>query len=74
MVIERTGTETIIRIPTSMMTYLEVQDLLDYLFYKEVAFKSRATRKDVNQLAKLVKKGWWEVNKDKILKDEHHHS
>ncbi len=69
MVIERTNTETIIRIPTSMMTYLEVQDLLDYLFYKEVTVKSKATRKDVNQLAKSVKKGWWEANKDKFLKE-----
>ena len=74
MVIERTNTETIIRIPTSMMTYLEVQDLLDYLFYKEITSKSKATRKDVNQLTKSVKKGWWEANKDKFLKDEHHYS
>jgi hypothetical protein len=71
MVIERSNTETVIRIPTSLMTSLEVQDLLDYLFYREVTLKSKATKKDVNQLAKSVKKGWWEANKDKLLKDEH---
>ena len=70
MVIERTSTETVIRIPTSMMTFMEVQDLLDYLFYREVTLKSKATQKDVNQLAKSVKKGWWEANKDKLLNDE----
>jgi len=74
MVIERTSTETIIRIPTSMMTYMEIQDLLDYLFYREITLKSKATQKDVDQLAKSAKKGWWEANKDKFVKDEHHHS
>ncbi|MEQ1745300.1 MAG: hypothetical protein ABMA02_07740 [Saprospiraceae bacterium] len=74
MVIESTSTETIIRIPTSMMTQMEVQDLLDYLFYREITLKSKATKKDVVRLSKLVKKGWWEANKDKLMKDEHRHS
>jgi len=74
MIIERTQTETVIRIPTSMMTSLEVQDLLDYLFYREITAKSKATQKDVNRLAKSVKKGWWEANKDRFLKNENHHS
>lgn len=74
MIVERTETETIIRIPASLMTVLEVQDLLDYLFYREITLKSKATRKDVNQLAKSAKKGWWEANKHRFLKDEHHHS
>jgi hypothetical protein len=70
MVIERSSTETVIRIPISLMTSLEVQDLLDYLFYREATLDSKATKKDVNKLAKTVKKGWWEANKDKLLKDE----
>lgn len=74
MVIERTSTETVIRIPTDMMTYMEVQDLLDYLFYRDITRKSKATLKDANRLAKSVKKGWWEANKDKLMKDEYRHS
>ena len=74
MLIERTKTETVIRIPTALMTSLEVQDLLDYLFYREITAKSQATRKQVNKLAKSVKKGWWEKNKDRFLKDEDRHS
>ncbi len=57
MIIERTQTETVIRIPKSMMSSLEVQDLLDYLFYREITAKGKATQKDVNRLAKSVKKG-----------------
>lgn len=74
MVIERTATETVIRIPASMMTFMEVQDLLDYLFYREITAKSKATRKDVNRLAQSAKKGWWEANKNRLLKNEGHHS
>lgn len=58
MTIERTKLETVIRIPTSMMTSMKVQDLLDYLFFREITVKSKATQKDVNRLAKSVKKGW----------------
>lgn len=67
MTIERTKLETVIRIPTSMMTSMEVQDLLDYLFFREITVKSKATQKDVNRLAKSVKKGWWDANKDRLF-------
>lgn len=73
MVIERTQTETVIRIPTSLMTTAEVQDLLDYLLFREIAAKSKATRKDVNQLAKAVKKGQWAANKHRLAHHENHH-
>lgn len=40
MTIERTATETVIRIPSSQMTFEEVQDLLDYLLSQELKDKN----------------------------------
>lgn len=73
MTIERTQTETVIRIPASLMAYAEVQDLLDYLLFREIVAKSKATRKQANQLAKSVKKGQWETQKHRLLPDAKHH-
>jgi hypothetical protein len=67
MLIERTNTEVIIRLPAYVDTE-GLQRLVDYLSYKEATAKSKAKQADVDKLAKEVKKGWWAENKDRVLK------
>ena len=67
MVIERTKDEVIIRLPSYVNTD-GLQKLIDYLSYKEATAKSQATKKDVDKLAKKVKKGRWAENGSKFIK------
>ncbi len=67
MVIERTSTEVIIRLPSYVNTD-GLQRLVDYLTYIEVTAKSKAKQSDVDLLADDVKKGWWLNNKSRLVK------
>lgn len=67
MVIERTSTEVIIRLPSYVDTK-GLQQLIDYLTYKEATAKSKAKQSDVDALAKEVKKGWWAKNRNRLTK------
>ena len=67
MIIERTEKEIIIRIP-SYVTTDGLQNLVDYLTYKEATSKSKASQNDVDLLSKEVKKGWWKENKSRLIK------
>jgi hypothetical protein len=67
MVIERTSTEVIIRLPSYVNTH-GLQRLVDYLTYIEVTAKSKAKQSDVDLLADDVKKGWWLNNKSRLVK------
>ena len=67
MIIERTTDEIIIRLPA----YVDIkglQQLVDYLTYKEATAKSKATQSDVDNLVKEVKEGWWEKNKSRLVR------
>lgn len=67
MVIERTENEVIIRLPAYVDTE-GLQRLVNLLSYKEATAKSEATQKDVDELAKEVKQGWWARNGSKYIK------
>jgi len=66
MTIERTNSEIIIKVPT-YVNVEGVQRLLDFLMYREVTAKSKATQEDVDQLVAEVKKGRWARNKKRLL-------
>jgi hypothetical protein len=63
MLIERTNTEVIIRLPAYVDTN-GLQRLVDYLTYKEATAKSKAKQSDVDALANEVKAGWWAKNRN----------
>ena len=67
MLIERTTTEVIIRLPSYVDTE-GLQRLVDYLSYKEATAKSKAKQSDVDKLAKEVKIGWWNKNRSRFIK------
>lgn len=69
MNVERTPTEIIIKLPLSV-DIEEVQRFLNYLRYKELAGKSKATQEEVDTLATAVNKSWWEKNKEQFLPEE----
>lgn len=66
MIIERNSKEILFRLPSS--TKLEdLQDIANLFMYKEVARKSKATQKDVNELVKQIKVGRWAKTKSKLV-------
>ena len=67
MLIERTTSEVIIRLPASVDT-IGLQRLVDYLTYKEATANSKVTQDKVDQLARQVKKGWWKQNRKRLVK------
>ena len=67
MLIERTKSEVIIRLPASVDTE-GLQQLVDYLSYKEATSKSKAKQSDVDKLAKEVKMDWWKNNSSRFTR------
>jgi len=67
MFVERTNKEVIIRIPASVDTD-EIQDVLDFIRYKEITPKFKVPQKEVNKLAKDINKKWWSKNKGRFVK------
>ncbi len=67
MVIERTKKEVIIRLPSSIDTD-GLQNIINYLSYKEATDKSQAKQEQVDKLAKEIKKGWWGKNRSRFIK------
>ena len=69
MTIERTADAIIIKLPTNI-NIEEIQRFLNYLRYKEIVAKSKATQEDIDKLAREVNKSWWEKNKHRFLPGE----
>jgi hypothetical protein len=61
MVIQRINDEIVIRLPSNVDT-AGLQQLLDYLTYKEATATSVAIQADVDMLAMEVKEGRWGKN------------
>lgn len=60
MIIERTNKEILVRLSLQTNTS-DLQDMLDYLEYKELVSKSKAKQSDIDELAK-------EVNRSMMVK------
>ncbi len=63
MILERTNNEILVRLP-AYVDLTELQNMLDYLEYKENTAKSKAKQKDVDELSKTVNKSIWKKIKD----------
>jgi hypothetical protein len=55
MILERTKNEILVRLP-SYVDLTELQNMLDFLKYKETTAKSKAKQSDVDELSKVVNK------------------
>ena len=58
MILERTKDEILVRLPANM-DITELQNMLDYLDYKEKTAESKATQKQVDELAQTVNEKIW---------------
>lgn len=58
MIIERTKNEIIIRLPANLDVDT-LQDMVELFEYREIAKKSKAKQKDVDDLVREIKKGRW---------------
>ena len=67
MIIERTKSEIIIRLPGDI-NIDELQDMTDWFQYKEIAHKSKAKQSDVDSLVSQIKKGRWNKRKAALIK------
>lgn len=67
MIIERNEKEILIKLPASVNAD-DLQDLVNYLKYKELASDIHVDQDQVDKLAKEVNKKWWQENKDKWIK------
>jgi hypothetical protein len=61
MVIERTAGEFVIRVPfTANME--RMQDMIDYLRYKELTANYSTAQSEVDMLACEINRNWWKQN------------
>ena len=58
MIIERTNEEILVRLPSNV-DLSELQDMLDYLKYRELTSNSKATQDDVDKLSKEANAAIW---------------
>ena len=68
MIVERTEKEILVRLPSNI-DLSELQDMLDYLRYKEVTSYSVAKQTEVDKLAEEANSSMWEkVKKERNIK------
>jgi len=67
MQIERTNKEILIRL-SSGTDLVGLQRILDYLKFREIASKSKASQKQIDELATDSKASWWIKNKSRFVK------
>jgi len=65
MIVERTANEFVIRFPFADNTE-RMQDLIDYLRYKELTANYSVTQSEVDSLAREINARWWKENRSKF--------
>ncbi|WP_162344173.1 hypothetical protein [Cyclobacterium salsum] len=66
MEIERTNNEIVIRVPSGT-DLVGLQRIIDYVKFREIASKSKASHKQIDKLATDSKSSWWNKNKSKFI-------
>lgn len=67
MQIERTNKEILIRLPSGT-DLVGLQRILDYIKFREIASKSKATSEQIDELSSESKSSWWIKNKSRFVK------
>ena len=65
MIIERTMNEFVIRFPFTANNE-RMQDMIDYLRFKELTADYNVAQSEVDQLARTINQKWWEQNQSKF--------
>ena len=67
MVIERTDSEIIVKIP-AMTDVDDIQQLMDYLSYKSIVSRSQTAQPVIDELVETIKKGRWLKRRQQLIK------
>jgi hypothetical protein len=67
MQIERTNNEILIRVAAGT-DLTGLQRILDYIKFREMASKSKASDEQIERLATESKSTWWKKNKSRFVK------
>lgn len=65
MIIERTKNEIVLRIPTNISVD-DLQAIADWVEFKTLSKKSKASQKQADALVKKIKKGRWARTKASV--------
>jgi hypothetical protein len=72
MVIERINDEVVIRMSASGNDD-EIQNIINWMQYKEVVSKSKATQEDIDAIlseAAEDRRTWWQENQSRLMSNE----
>ncbi len=67
MQIERTDSEIVVRLPANT-DLVGLQRILDYMRFREIASKSKASQEQIDDLSAESKSSWWSKNKSRFSK------
>jgi hypothetical protein len=67
MVIERSNSEIIIKIP-STVNVDDLQDLINHTRYKELSSTFQINQNEIDKLESDVNANWWKENKQQFIK------
>lgn len=67
MVIERTSTEILIRLPINLQIE-DLQDFINYTRYKEIVSQFKVEPSVADSLAKEINTNWWQSNRNRLIK------
>lgn len=66
MEIVRENNEISFSIPDGIFEINEIQSFIDFIRYREITARSKATQEDADKLAEEINQTWWEKNKHKF--------
>ncbi len=61
--------ELIIKLSVEGMDTDSIQRLINYLKYRELVSKSKATQAEIDNLASEINKNWWNTHRSKFIKE-----
>ena len=67
MEIQRTDKEILLRLPANIDT-IGLQQMIDYLKYKEATAESNTDQEEIDKLANESKAAWWKEHKHRFIK------
>ncbi|MBI9037605.1 MAG: hypothetical protein JEY97_05680 [Bacteroidales bacterium] len=68
MNIVRENNEIKFSIPEDIFEINEIQNFIDYIRFREITSKSKATQENADNLAEEINQSWWEKNKHRFEK------
>lgn len=66
MRIETINNEIRLTFSKDIVDLSEIQNFVDYLKFREINAKSKATQEQANELADEINQSWWDKNKHKF--------